>query len=152
MQRPSARLLVLNATSQVLLFRFEHTTGPLAGQTFWATAGGALDTDESYEDAACRELQEEVGLKIAHPGRQVARRTAVFCSPSGEMIEADERYFIIEAGEFSVSDANRTALERVVMVSHRWWDQAALLSTTEQVWPEDISAILVGAGVWAAVR
>jgi transposase len=31
------------------LFRFEHKKGPLSGQFFWATPGGALEPGESFE-------------------------------------------------------------------------------------------------------
>jgi ADP-ribose pyrophosphatase YjhB (NUDIX family) len=150
LQRPSSRLLVLNAAQQILLFRFEHKTGPLSGQIFWATPGGGVDEGESYEDAARRELQEEVGLEVAHPGQQIAQRTAIFTAPSGEMVEADERYFVIRVGEHQVSNAGWTELEHVVMAAHRWWGQAELQSTTEQVWPEDLAGMLIDAGIWAA--
>ncbi len=66
------------------------------------------------------------------------------------MIEADERYFVIQVGEHTVSDADWTELEREVMTEHRWWEQAELEVTTEQVWPEDLSEMLIGAGVWTA--
>ena len=38
--RPSSRLLVLDPQNRLLLFKFEHRKGPLAGQSFWATPGG----------------------------------------------------------------------------------------------------------------
>ena len=147
-RRPSSRLLVVNGPRQVLLFRFEHKNGPLAGQAYWATPGGALEQGESYEDAARRELYEEVGLEVEHPGAQIAQRTAVFALPSGETVEADERYFVVEVDQHVVSDVNWTPFEREVMVVHHWWGKAELESTTEQVWPENLVAVLVDAGVW----
>src|SRR5690348_760268 len=53
-ERPSARLLVLDPLDRVLLFKFEHKKGALAGQSFWATPGGGLDPGESYSQAARR--------------------------------------------------------------------------------------------------
>ena len=148
MERPSSRLLVLDALNRLLLFRFEHKTGPLAGKMFWATPGGGLDPGESYEQAACRELREEVGLHITDPGPQVARREAIFQMPDGEMAHADERFFLVRAGELNLSQEGWTDLEREVMTEHRWWPQAELRSIREQVWPENIADILVGAGAW----
>jgi len=147
-QRPSSRLLVIDSSQRVLLFRFEHRNGPLAGQIFWANPGGGLEEGESYEDAARRELFEEVGLKVQHPGPQVAQRTASFALPSGEVVEADERYFVVQVGKHVVSDANWTDLERGVMAAYRWWSRSELRSTKEQVWPEDLARILTDAGIW----
>jgi 8-oxo-dGTP pyrophosphatase MutT (NUDIX family) len=140
---------VLNSDNQLLLFRFEHRRGPLAGQVFWATPGGGVDTGESFEAAARRELYEEVGLKVETLGDQIAQRIAVFASPTGEMVEADERYFVVQARDHTVSTTHWTELERDVMAAHRWWSQADLRATTEQVWPEDLAAMLISAGVWA---
>lgn len=149
-QRPSARLLLLNANKCVLLIKFEHTPGLLAGQTFWATPGGALKAGESFETSAKRELMEEVGIYRDEVGVQVAQRSATFRVPDGEMVEADERYFLVHADDDLVSDENWTATEREVMSAHRWWNQADLRSATEQIWPEDIENILIEAGEWAA--
>lgn len=148
-QRPASRLLVLNRQRQVLLFRFEHAVGPLAGLAFWATPGGGVDDGESYADAARRELYEEVGL-VASPGEQVAQKTAVYPLPSGETVESDERYFIVDAGDHAVSNANWTELEHQVIAAHRWWRQAELAATAEQVWPEDLADLLIAAGAWPA--
>ena len=147
-QRPSSRLLVVNRRRELLLFRFEHKEGALGGQTFWATPGGGLDEGESYEDAARRELFEEVGLQMGDVGSQVAQRTARFVLPSGDPVLADERFFLIQLDELAVSDANWTALEQEVMTAHRWWSQAELRGTAEQVWPEDLEEVLIEAGVW----
>ena len=147
-ERPSSRLLVVDQDERVLLFRFEYRAGPLAGQVFWATPGGGLDPAESYEDAARRELLEETGLVIDDPGPQVGQRTVTFQTPEGEMVSADERFFLIRIDQLTVSSERWTDLEREVMAEHRWWSAADLRSTAEQVWPEDLAAVLAHAGVW----
>jgi hypothetical protein len=38
-ERPSSRLLIVDAMQRILLFRFEQKHGSLAGQRFWATPG-----------------------------------------------------------------------------------------------------------------
>jgi 8-oxo-dGTP pyrophosphatase MutT (NUDIX family) len=147
-QRPSSRLLVVDRHRRLLLFRFEHRRGALTGQVFWGTPGGGLDEGESYADAARRELFEEVGLWVDDVGGEVARRTVQFPLLSGEPVLADERYFLIELDELAVSDANWTELEQEVMTAHRWWRQAELRATSDQVWPEDLEALLIEAGIW----
>ena len=52
--RPTARLIVLNERDQVLLLRLEGES-----ETFWMPPGGGLKAGESYEQAARRELREE---------------------------------------------------------------------------------------------
>lgn len=151
-KRPSSRLLVLNSEQHLLLFKFEHKRGPLAGQSFWATPGGGVDEGETFEDAARRELYEEVGMRISEIGTQVAQRTAVFTTPTGEVVEADERYFLVRvATGTAVSDDHWTELEREVMANHRWWSPAEIQSATEQIWPEGISKMLIDAGAWESV-
>ena len=70
-QRPSSRILIINPLNKVLLFNFTFDVGPLKGQDFWATPGGGLENNESYRQAAQRELFEETGLTI-DVGNQVA--------------------------------------------------------------------------------
>ena len=147
-ERPSSRLLIVDGQGRVLLFKFAHRQGPLAGREFWATPGGGLDPGEDYEAAARRELLEETGLSIDHPGPQVAQRTASFPLPSGETISADERFFLIRVDDLDISAERWTDLERQVMCDHRWWTPDDLHSTREQVWPEDLAEVLIHAGAW----
>src|SRR3954469_11583996 len=102
-KRPSSRLLILDPQGRVLLFRFVHKNGPLAGQDFWATPGGGLEPGEGFEAAAIRELREETGIEIADPGAQVARREFVLQLPDGEYVEADERYFVVKTNDPVIS-------------------------------------------------
>jgi 8-oxo-dGTP diphosphatase len=147
-ERPSSRLLILDPEVRVLLFQFVHREGPLSGQVFWATPGGGLDTGESYEVAACREMLEETGLRIDHPGPQVARRITKFQLPSGEQVSSDERYFVIRVEASQISDERWTDLEREVIARHRWWSPADLRRTGDQVWPENLAQILIDCGAW----
>jgi 8-oxo-dGTP diphosphatase len=147
-ERPSSRLLILDQHKRLLLFKFAHRSGPLAGQTFWAAPGGGLDPGESYEAAACREILEETGLRIDDPGPQIAQRSAVFRVPDGQTVSADERFFLIRVGELKISTQLWSDLERATMADHRWWSRADLASANEPVYPDNLIAILTGAGAW----
>lgn len=94
-ERPSSRLLVIDPLDRILLFKFEHTQGPLAGQRFWATPGGGLDPGESYLQAACRELVEETGLAVENPRPEVHQRIVTFQMSDGDIVRADERFFLV---------------------------------------------------------
>jgi 8-oxo-dGTP diphosphatase len=147
--RPSSRLLVLDPDSRLLLFKFEHRKGPLAGQSFWATPGGGLLDGEDHAQAARRELLEETGFLTNDPGPVVERRCVTLQLPDGEWVVADEQFFLVRIeGAEGLSTERWTELEREIMAAHRWWPADALRSTTEQVWPEDLPEVLVRIGAW----
>ena len=144
-RRLSARLLILNEAGRLLLFRFVHKTGPLAGQDFWATPGGGVEDGESLEETAVRELEEETGLRRTSVGPEVARREVAIQLPDGEHVVSDERYFLVRITDDTLSWANWTALEREVMVAHRWWSRDELARTEATVWPENLAQMLAAA-------
>ena len=147
-RRPSSRLLVLDPTGCLLLFRFVHKHGALAGHAFWATPGGGLEPGETFAEAAIRELKEETGIAANSIGDSVARREFVMTMPDGEQVVADEQFFVVSVEEQRVLRDQWTALEVEVMADYRWWTAAALKATQETVWPKDLPQILASAGQW----
>ena len=143
-RRPSSRLLVLDPNNRVLLFRFVFKRGPLAGQDYWATPGGALETGESFADAARRELFEETGIRRDDVGQEVADREFVFQVHDGECVMAEEHYYLVRVVDRSISRDHWTPLEIEVMTNHRWWSVEELTTTSEAVFPETLVTILAG--------
>ncbi len=141
-RRLSARFLILNDAGQVLLFRFVHKRGPLAGQDFWATPGGGVEEGETLEQAAVRELAEETGLRRDDLGTEIAHREVVLQLPDGEHAISDERYFVVRVADDVLSWESWTDFEREVMVEHRWWSQQDLQQTEATVWPENLVEML----------
>ena len=92
-RRPSARPLIINSNSEILLFPFEHKYGPLEGRTFWATPGGTLHAGESFLETAQRELFEETGIGADSLDEPVWKQEITFQVSSGERVLAEEHFF-----------------------------------------------------------
>lgn len=138
--RRAARLIVLDASGRVLLFRFD-----VEGRApFWVTAGGECEAGETFEEAARRELFEETGI-VAQPGPQIARTTPEFVTVEGEPIQADERYFLVRVAGPQVNTSRHTKLEQKVMTQHRWFELRELADWPEAIFPESLSEIIADA-------
>lgn len=61
--RRASRLILLDGQRRVLLFRHARTNGA----DFWAPPGGGLESGETFEQAACREACEELGITCFTP-------------------------------------------------------------------------------------
>lgn len=138
--RPAARILLLDSTARVLLFRFAAEDRP----PFWGTPGGAVDPGESYVEAARRELIEETGLDL-DCGEEVARRVVEFVTLEGVAVAADERYFLVQADTAEISTERHTELERRVMQQWRWFTLDELAAWPETIFPEDLANMIKAA-------
>jgi 8-oxo-dGTP diphosphatase len=116
--------------------------GPLAGQDYWATPGGALESGESFPDAARRELFEETGILRDAVGQPVAERQFALQLHDGEYVMAEERFFLVRVTDQLLSRDHWTPIEIEVMTDLRWWSVEELTSTSETVFPETLIAIL----------
>ncbi|MFN4240411.1 MAG: NUDIX hydrolase [Erythrobacter cryptus] len=135
--RRAARIIVLDREARALMFRFD-----VPGRApFWVTAGGECEPQESFADAARRELFEETGIR-ADPGPEIARLTPQFVTVEGEPVQADERYFLVRIDHPVIDTRRHTALEQQVMTSHRWFTLAELADWPEAVFPQELAAII----------
>lgn len=151
--RPSSRLIVLSPENRVLLFCFCHKEDALRGKTYWATPGGGLEHNETFEQAALRELREETGLTRDSAGPQIASRTFEMMLPSGETVLAEERFFIIHADQSDIDRSRWNSNEKNVIREHHWWTIEELTQTTEIIFPADlIIEILEGSAVFNAAK
>lgn len=135
--RRAARIIVLDPEGRALMFRYDVPGRP----PFWVTAGGECEPDETFEDAARRELVEETGI-IADPGAQIARMTPEFVTVEGEPVQADERFFLVRVPEARVDTAGHTELEQALMTQHRWFTLAELESWHEALFPVNLAGMI----------
>ncbi len=133
--RPGARVVLLNGRGEVLLFRIE--TPP----AFWLLPGGALEPGESFEDAARRELVEETGVSGDLVGPCVWTGESLW-SLHGRDIFSRERYFLARApGVPSIDCSGMGGLEQDIVDGHRWWSMEALRRSTDEFSPPELPAL-----------
>lgn len=135
--RRAARLIVLDAEGRALMFRYDVP----GRDPFWVTAGGECEPDESFEEAARRELLEETGL-IADPGPEIARMTPEFVTVQGEPVQADERFFLIRVVKTEIDTSRHTETEQALMTQHRWFTLDELGSWHEAVFPVNLADMI----------
>lgn len=135
--RRAARIIVLDPEHRALMFRYDVPGRP----PFWVTTGGECEADETFDEAARRELFEETGI-TAEPGPQIARTTPEFVTVEGEPVRADERYYLVRVPTAQVDTNNHTELERELMTQHRWFTLSELRDWPEAVYPEILVDII----------
>jgi 8-oxo-dGTP pyrophosphatase MutT (NUDIX family)/diadenosine tetraphosphate (Ap4A) HIT family hydrolase len=139
-RRRTARIILIDDSGRVLLFRGGDPARPGAG-SWWFTPGGAVAPGESAEAAARRELKEETGLPVKSLGQVVLQRH-VNHEFEGVHYSQEEDYFLVRCAAFEISDVGWTASERRVIEEHRWWPGEELRTTRDAVYPEGLLAFL----------
>ena len=126
--RPSARAVVVEPEGRVLLVRFEFPRG-----TVWATPGGGQEPGEDDAATVRRELDEEVGLRVAEIGPHLWTRTIVIPFLDGSWDGQCERVYLVRTSSFV---PRPTMSWEQLMAEHvhelRWWSIEELLEAGRQ--------------------
>ncbi len=137
--RPASRVLVVDRRDRLLLF--DGIVPNRERTRLWCPPGGALRPDETFEEAALRELAEETGITDVALGHCVWRREHVF-----EMFDrwyaADERFFLVRVGTAEVSGTGREAVEANFILGHRWWTALEIAASRETFVPRRLADLL----------
>jgi 8-oxo-dGTP pyrophosphatase MutT (NUDIX family) len=134
--RRAARLLVLDADDALLLIEGFDPDDPGAG-TWWFTPGGGLEADESFEDAARRELREETGAIAGDLVEVGSERYAEFAF-GGQQFRQTERFFAVRLARFDPVATELTDLERRSHLRPRWWTLAEFDAERPVAFPPDL--------------
>jgi len=149
----SARALLIDPHDRVLLMKLASDRampGPSAVQrTCWLTPGGTLEPGESYEDALLREVLEETGLRLRHPGQWV------WTSPkrierNGLQVDTLARVYIQRVSAFEAMPTALTAEECRVFRELRWWGIDEIATSSETFVPGHLAQLLqpLLSGAW----
>ena len=136
-ERPTARILLIGPGDRVLLFRWVNPGGP----TVWFTPGGGVQPGETYEEAALRELAEEVGLRGADLGPCVWVRRHVL-HLGGDEIRLRERFFVVRAPTDAVDTSGFTDDEQRAITGHRWMTADEIAGLDDLVAPRRLAGLV----------
>lgn len=143
--RHSARVILLDEQQRVLLFQYRDGT-PLNPdlEAYWATVGGEVESGETHEDAARREVLEETGLADWELGPCVLKREITLrLGPTGELVKCREQYFLGRVGEsVSTDPQSLPELSNFACRGSRWWSLDEIRRSDSTFFPEGLADIL----------
>lgn len=131
-ERPTARVLLLDATDRILLMKGRLPSAP-ERPGVWFTVGGGVEAGETFIQAAAREIREETGITDFTLGPIVWIREGVMHMP--EAIHFRECYVVARCEGAEPTREGWTALEHQLIDDIRWWTLAELIMTTDRVYP-----------------
>lgn len=144
--RPVARVLLLDPLDRALLLdtRLVYTR-------VWMMPGGGVKPGETFEEAARRELWEEVGIRGAELGPCLWTVRFSFADRD-TVVDQTERYFPARVAGVELSEANREDGERDEIGACRWWSAADVEASADEFRPRELAALLraVAAGAHPA--
>ena len=140
--RNVARVVAINPDDEVLLLRYrqERSLDPERPELleYWVPPGGSLNSDESFEDAAVRELEEETGIRLARPEAWVWTRRLELQYRGEDWLQI-ERYFVARVPPI---DSMRNSTEDEEIADIQWWSLPALRASDAVFFPDSFAELI----------
>ena len=131
--RQAARILLIAPDGAVFLFRYDDDEiGP-----HWNTPGGGLDTGETPEEGAKRELREETGWTDLDPGPLLFTWVHDY-SRNGVPVRQREHVFVARAPRREPAGDLTAAHAEDGILRWRWWPLAELPACPEKLLPPQL--------------
>ncbi|WP_213010446.1 NUDIX hydrolase [Paractinoplanes toevensis] len=142
-RRRSARMILLDHDQRVLLlkFLFDPTDGRRGHG--WVTPGGGVDAGEPLQQAAARELREEIGLIVSpHLLGQPVAYSCGYADVGWARGTFRDDFFVYRLDAHDVDTTGMEALERQHHAGHRWWTLDELTDSTDVIYPFGLVSLL----------
>lgn len=136
--RNAARVAVTDPDGAVFLFRYDDHEE--VGR-YWAMPGGGLESTETPQEGALRELYEETGWQDLDVGPLLCTWEHDF-NRKGVPVRQFEHIFLAHGPRREpTEDVGPAHLEDAIL-GWRWWTTAELTATTDALWPPQLPALL----------
>ena len=139
-RREAARVAVIDDELRILLL---HTRDPArAGAEWWELPGGGIETGESVQNAARRELFEETGIKVENIGPCLEHVQGEFLF-RGKRYRQMEALFAVQLQECPPPHRHTlSAIEGEAHLGYGWWHLNDALEAGLRLYPKELPEIV----------
>lgn len=144
-ERPSARLILLDPQDRLFLFKVHNPAvydpADPFHDPFWVMLGGMVDPGEDYAEAALREAREEAGLAVDPDVRWVWSRERIMQWRERTVLHR-ERFFLGRVTTTEIDTSGLDEREKSWTIDHRWWPLDEIAGSSERFEPKDLGSRL----------